>query len=128
MTRKGYIDKLDRYFSKYIRLRDTKDGYGKCISCNGIYSFEKLDAGHFFSRRYMNTRWNENNVHAQCRNCNRFLEGNKYKFGKALEKKIGISEIDRLDYLKSQTKKYTISELKLLIDKYKQIIEEQDDY
>lgn len=126
MTRKRAITNADIYFSKFIRLRDTKHGYGKCISCGAIHSYDKLDAGHFYSRRYMNTRWNENNVFAQCRACNRFLEGNKYKYGKALEVKIGIDGINKLEYLKSQTKKYTISEINQIANYYKELIKEME--
>lgn len=103
-------------------MRDTKSGYGKCISCGRIFSYEKLDAGHFYSRRYMSTRWDENNVHAQCRSCNRFEEGNKYKYGKALEKKLGLKELSKLDYKRSNSVKYSNSELKMIGDKYKELI------
>ena len=35
---------LDRYFSLYIRLRDTdENGYFKCPTCGRVLPFEKAD-------------------------------------------------------------------------------------
>lgn len=44
--------KLDKEFSLYIRLRDSKPfnyRFFKCISCGEIKPFEKGDCGHFWS-------------------------------------------------------------------------------
>jgi hypothetical protein len=46
------INKLDKIFSLYIRLRDSKPfGYKafKCISCGQIKPFAKADCGHYYS-------------------------------------------------------------------------------
>ena len=64
--------KLDILFSKFIRLRDTDDlGYGNCITCNKPFHYYDLECGHFRKRGNLCTRWNENNAHAQCVECNR---------------------------------------------------------
>lgn len=69
-TRKALIAKLDRTFSKYIRLRDTHGGeYFRCISCGKIKTKDKADCGHFFSRRRLSVRWDEKNCHAECSHC-----------------------------------------------------------
>lgn len=60
------IKKLDRIFSKYIRLRDTKTGFGLCITCESLISFTNCDAGHFVTRDRIATRYDERNVNAQC--------------------------------------------------------------
>ncbi|MFK2167960.1 recombinase, partial [Bacteroides fragilis] len=47
--------KLDKVFSLYIRLRDSKPfnyRFFKCISCGEIKPFEQADCGHFHSRRH----------------------------------------------------------------------------
>ena len=65
-------EKLDIIFSKFIRLRDTDEyGYGECITCGGRFRYKDLEAGHFRHRRHLTTRWLEQNVHAQCFECNR---------------------------------------------------------
>ena len=65
-------EKLDIIFSKFIRLRDTDEyGYGECITCGWLFGYKDLEAGHFRHRRHLTTRWLEQNVHAQCFECNR---------------------------------------------------------
>lgn len=46
-----------------------------------------MDAGHFITRDNMATRWEEENVNAQCQKCNRFQSGKQYEHGLAIDKK-----------------------------------------
>ena len=83
-------DKLDTVFSKYIRLRDAMpSGTFRCISCGKIKPLDQADAGHYFSRIHMNTRFDEDNVHAECRYCNRFSADHLVGYRENLIKKIG---------------------------------------
>ena len=60
------VRQLDDVFSKYIRLRDAMpNGYCRCISCGQIKPFHDFDAGHFYSRKHMGTRFDEDNVWAE---------------------------------------------------------------
>lgn len=89
--------KADRYFSEYIRKRDTAhNGYGKCITCGQFKPYEKLDCGHFISRRFEATRYDEKNANVQCQKCNRFENGNQYRHGKAIDVKFGKGTADEL--------------------------------
>ena len=91
-----YKAKLDKVFSLYIRLRDSKPygyKYFKCISCGKILPFEKADAGHYMSRRHNATRFDENNVHAECSYDNRFNAEHLDGFRDNLVKKIGQQKI-----------------------------------
>lgn len=82
--------KLDKVFSLYVRLRDSnRKGYGKCITCNQPKHYTQAHAGHFQSRRYLNTRWDEQNVNLQCPGCNNWGAGEQYKYAKALDLKYG---------------------------------------
>lgn len=79
--RKNLIKKLDAVFSKYIRLRDAdQDGYCRCATCGEKTHWTKIQAGHFISRKHYATRWDEQNVHAQCVACNVFKYGEQYKY------------------------------------------------
>lgn len=91
-----YKAKLDRIFSEYIRRRDSRNGYGKCISCGKIVHWKDADAGHFVNRKHMSLRYDEKNVNLQCRACNRFDEGNMLGYSVGIVKKYGS---DVLDYL-----------------------------
>ena len=46
-----------------------------------------MDAGHFVTRDNMGTRWEEENVNAQCPHCNRFKGGKQFEHGLAIDKK-----------------------------------------
>ncbi len=81
VTRKGLIKKLDKVFSEYIRKRTANaNGYVNCVTCGKVDFWKNMDAGHFVSRKYLNTRWNEENVQVQCKSCNVFRYGEQYKF------------------------------------------------
>ena len=83
---------LDDVFSKFIRQRDAdKNGMVRCCSCGTMLHWKDSDASHFVSRKYLYTRYDERNVHASCRKCNRFLEGNKEGYSLFLINKYGAT-------------------------------------
>jgi len=85
-TLKYWKNKIDKPFHEYIRRRDADNntGYCKCISCGKKVHFTETDAGHFIGRQHLITRYDERNVHAQCRKCNRFEYGRQYEYSIAL--------------------------------------------
>lgn len=112
--------KLDKYFSLYIRLRDTMpSGYFRCISCGKIKPFEDADCGHFHSRIHMATRFDEDNCHAECRWCNRFSADHLIGYQRNLIQKIGQGKFDLLNVKAHSTKHYCDFELEAMIEHYK---------
>ena len=113
--------KLDKVFSRFIRLRDAMpNGYFKCISCGRVLKIDEADCGHFYSRKHMATRFDEDNAHAECRACNRFSADHLIAYQTNLIKKIGMSRFELLGQKAHQTKKWSDFELDLLIKHYKQ--------
>lgn len=122
-TRKALIAKLDRTFSRYIRLRDTHGGeYFRCISCGKIKPKEKADCGHFFSRRRLSVRWDEKNCHSECAACNRFDSEHLLYYRENLIKKIGQKEFEALEVRANQTSKISDFEIDALNTHYKNLI------
>ena len=119
-TSKQLTAKLDRLFSKFIRLRDSKNEMFKCCSCGQLKPYEQADAGHFINRRWMATRWREDNVHAQCRSCNRFDEGNAVGYTMFMLDKYGKEHVEYLNSLKNAGCKYTEFELQIMIGEYQE--------
>ena len=112
--------KLDREFSLYIRLRDAMPGgYFRCISCNQVKPFEQADCGHFINRQHMSTRFDETNCNAQCRKCNRFMEGNMQGYRQGLVRKYGEQRVLLLEARKNETRKYSDFEYDALIKHYR---------
>lgn len=116
---------LDKWFSLYIRLRDSDaNGYGRCISCGKLVHYKDADCGHFINRQHMNTRYDERNCNLQCTKCNRFDEGNNVGYMKGLVKKYGEGIIEVLHLKKHLYKKFSDFELKELAKYYKQKVKE----
>lgn len=100
-------------FNAYIRKRDAIGDYFICISCDEQKPKNKMDAGHYYSRgNHSYLRYNENNVHGQCRKCNSFLSGHLTPYRENLLIKIGQEELERLDA--NRNKPYKPSKIELV--------------
>ena len=98
-TIKSLIKKADDSFQTMIRYRDNF----KCITCGRQFPFGErtnLHAGHFVGRGNKSTRWDEENVNAQCAYCNMQQSfGNVFvihNYERALEEKYGQGTVERL--------------------------------
>jgi len=122
VSRKGLITKLDTIFSKYIRLYyyNTEAGYVECVTCKTKkLSIKDIHNGHFMSRRYYPTRWEEDNCRPQCASCNTYNQGRQYLFSLHLGAELAYEV-----YKKSRIRKaYTNEELEALVDYYKQALD-----
>ena len=118
------VDRLDKVFSKYIRLRDAMpSGTFRCISCGKIKPIEQADCGHFHSRTHMSTRFDEDNCHAECRYCNRFSADHIIGYRENLIRKIGEQRYILLEVKAHETRKWSHFELEMLIKYYKALVE-----
>lgn len=119
------ITKLDRVFSLYIRLRDSRQfaykGF-RCISCGQVKPFAKADCGHYYSRKNMATRFDEDNCNSECSFCNRFDASHLIGYRENLIKKIGQQRFDLLRVKSNQTKKWSAFELEELIKYYTALV------
>ena len=113
------MEKADRYFSKFIRLRDKGQ---RCITC-GKWS-DEMDAGHFITRDKQCTRYDEQNVNAQCQECNRFKGGRQYEHGIAIDKKYGAGTAEKLLMKSRMTCKRIKYDFEVIADTYKRKFKE----
>lgn len=114
----------DKWFSQYIRLRDSQDGIAECITCGVQRPWKELQNGHFVRRSVNKLRYNEQNCNAQCPACNVFKAGELYLYGKALDLKYGAGTADDLQSQRFDTHKLTIQELEEIIKYSKDYIRE----
>jgi len=121
-TLKYWKNKIDKPFHEYIRRRDADNntGYCGCISCGKKVHFTQTDAGHFIGRQHLATRYDERNVHAQCRKCNRFEYGRQYEYSIALGKKLSNQLLQK----SRGVLKLTDPEWQEIYDTYKTKLEE----
>jgi len=90
-------DKADKYFSLYVRQRDAVNGIVKCCTCGQWHHWKQMDAGHFMSRRYEATRFDEMNTGPQCRADNRYNQGRQFEMSKYLDKKYGFGTASKME-------------------------------
>tara|TARA_R110002012_G_scaffold116172_1_gene263591 strand:+ start:63 stop:623 length:561 start_codon:yes stop_codon:yes gene_type:complete len=114
-TRAEWLRDAQKWFNKYVRLRDR---YEPCISCQR-YHTGQYHAGHYLSvGANPELRFNELNNNKQCSACNNHLSGNIVNYRPNLINKIGIESVEWLEG-PHKPAKYTIEQLKEIIAKYK---------
>lgn len=82
-SRSKLTQEADRVWSIYIRERDR---WEPCITC-GKPCEDTHQAGHFMSRRHLNTRWEKQNGAGQCPKCNCWGAWEQYLYAIELEKR-----------------------------------------
>ena len=115
--------KADTWFSKYVRYRDGElrggEYHAPCITCEKWLPIKQMHAGHFQSRRHNSTRYDDENVNAQCAACNTYNQGEQFKYAKALDLKYGDGTAEKLEKLAQEYHKLTIEELNDIISEAK---------
>jgi len=124
VAKKPSLHNADKWFSIYIRLRDAdQNGYIICCSCGKRVFWRDADAGHFIGRKIRATRYDERNVHAQDRYCNRFcnrfLDGNSAGYARFLIAKYGVKILETLDLDSRRTTRWTPAEINEMADDFK---------
>lgn len=120
---------LQPLFNKFIRQRDSEDGYFTCISCSGTLPVDEMNAGHFYpTKGYDGLRFDEDNCHGECQKCNGFDPMHLLGYEKNLIAKITVLGYAELQFRASEYKKHghkwsriTLGEM---IEYYKQKIKE----
>lgn len=117
MTKSEHLNLAQKVFNTYIRIRDK----GKeCISC-GKKLGNDFHAGHFFSvGAYPNLRFNENNVHGQCVECNLHKHGNVKEYDLRLQNIISGTEYQNLLKARNEPLKLSIDQVQELIKYYRE--------
>lgn len=114
--------KTDVVFSKYVRLRDAQYRGGiwwcQCCTCDRWIPLKEIQNGHFQSRRYLNTRFHEQNCHPQCVKCNMFNQGEQYKYSLFVDRKYGPGTAKKLEQLARINKSFKSWEYEEMIANY----------
>lgn len=115
--------KADKWFSQYIRLRDSdENGIAECITCGAKIHWKKIQNGHFVSRKTNTLRYDDENCNAQCLGCNMFKSGEQYLYSKAIDLKYGDGKADELMSRRFETHKFSREELEEIIHDSKEQI------
>ena len=120
-SRGSIVRKLDSIFSQYIRRRFSESNVSECYTCGKKDDWKKLQCGHFQSRRFYATRWDELNCQVQCSGCNVFRYGEQFKFGVHLDSQYGEGTSSRLEIKAKEITKISTPELKDMIKHYQEL-------
>lgn len=124
-TRRDWEKEAQTAFNAFIRARD-KDM--PCICCGLPLSAGDVggayDCGHYRSvGSAPHLRFNEDNAHAQRKQCNRWGAGRAVDYRLGLIERIGLARVEALEA--DQTlRKYTADELRAIRDEYRQKLRE----
>jgi hypothetical protein len=120
LNRTGLIKKLDKLFSRYVRQKHANQGgWVSCVTCGQAMPWEESQAGHFVKRGHHMVRWDEQNVHPQCPRCNLYLNGAQDEYAAYILNTYGKETLDRLLRAKRQSKRWTMAELRELLEQYR---------
>ena len=120
-TKSQHLKELQTIFNKYIRLRDL---LLPCVSCGDTIN-STAHASHFFSvGSHPALRFNEDNVHSSCEQCNTYLHGNLIEYSLRLPERIGQDNYDNLIASRGERLQLSIPEIEELKTVYKQKIKD----
>ncbi len=111
--------KISRVNQEIEKLRQLADKSPKSVKDRINSKIEH--ASHFYSAgKHTALRFNEDNVHGSCLQCNYFKHGNLIPYRINLEHRIGKERLDLLDGLASRlVHKWSILELQTIENEYK---------
>jgi hypothetical protein len=115
--RAKWLQEAQASFNGFIRARDA---HLPCISCGkAAKGSGSWDAGHYLSRGARpELRFDEQNCHRQCVQCNQHLHGNLVLFRIGLLQRIGATAVARLEG-PHPTRKYSVDELREIRGTYR---------
>lgn len=108
------------HFSRYIRLKHSVNGYCTCVTCGVLKHWKDIDAGHYVPKSRGNSIYFvEENVHPQCRACNRFKGGMLIEYGIYMQSMYGPNIDDYLLKLSRQTLHFTLNDYEEIEQEYR---------
>ena len=98
--------------SRVVRLSGAdENGFNHCYTCEKIFHYKDLQAGHFHHNKL---DFDRRNLRPQCSRCNKWLKGNLAIYGTKLTKELGVEGMVQL-LLDANTRVYSTAEIRLVI-------------
>jgi hypothetical protein len=126
-SRSDWVKEAQAAVNAYCRARDIAAGH-PCICCGKPFEPQRpggsVDAGHYLGRgAYPNLRFEELNIHAQRKNCNRPGGTTAASFRLGMIARIGIEAVEKLES-DHEARHYSIDDLKEIKAKYSRMARE----
>ena len=91
-----------------------------CVTCGALHDWRDMDGGHYISRKRAATKLLEENIHPQCKRCNKYLNGNMTAYALYMADTYGVDFLRELEEQKHLTHKWVRADLVELIAELKQ--------
>jgi len=116
-----------KLLQKLVRMKSADEfGYSECITCGKHEHWKDLDGGHFVPRAHKKHKLREENIHPQCRYCNRYRHGALSEYTLYMIDMYGRDFVEWLWDSKLDVHKVTRDELLETIADLKERIKEQE--
>lgn len=97
---------------KLVRMKAAdENGLATCVTCGKRQHYKDMDGGHFVSRKWTATKLVEENVHPQCKGCNRYASGKYDDYALYMVDTYGIEMVRELNDKKRELCKQNRIEL-----------------
>ena len=114
-------------FSRYIRLKNMNpDGTLTCYTCDKVFPFKHMSAGHGIGGRTNAVLFDERIVKPQCSGCNIWGRGKYAIFTRKLIDELGLKGYDKVVADSQKTVQYKAHDYEEIADKYKELIKEYE--
>lgn len=119
--------KAHELLQRLVRMKAADDnGFAECVSCGAVKHYKQMDGGHFISRTYSFHSLREENIHPQCKRCNRFFTGCHDDYRRYMVEMYGEDFVEWLTDTKHTLHKWSILELDAMIVEFKERIKDQE--
>ena|SRR5438067_10712748 len=113
-SRRWLVAELDRVTSLVVRRRDRR-----CVTCGEARG---LQCSHFYSRRYIATRFNLRNCNSMCVECNLRHNVDPSPYLRFMNERYGPEVVAELDRLRRGVSKVTDEELGRTLDRLRRAV------
>ena len=112
-SRRWLVAELDRLVSVIVRRRDRR-----CVTCGEARG---LQCSHFYSRRYLATRFDPRNCNAMCAECNRWHSEDPEPYLRFMRERYDNGEVEELEGMRDGKRKVTDEDLLRALEQLREL-------
>ena len=112
---------------RLVRIKAAdENGMCRCVTCGKVDHWKDMDGGHYIKRTHTAHKLLEENIHPQCRRCNRFMDGEGGAYSLYMIDMYGREFVDWLHQTKREPRKYRRAEIMEIIADIKQRVKDAE--